>query len=39
MRIKILSSAVEDLHLGRVFYEDQGEGLGDMYSSGVDGRR
>ena len=31
MRIKILSSAVEDLHLGRVFYEDQGEGLGEYF--------
>jgi len=28
MRIKILSSAVEDLHAGRLFYENQGEGLG-----------
>ena len=31
MRIKILSSAVEDLHFGRVFYEDQGEGLGEYF--------
>jgi len=31
MRIKILSSAVEDLHLGRVFYENQGEGLGEYF--------
>ena len=31
MRIKILSSAVEDLHLSRVFYEDQGEGLGEYF--------
>ena len=31
MRIKILASAVEDLHLGRVFYEDQGEGLGEYF--------
>jgi len=28
MRIKVLSSAVEDLHAGRLFYEKQGEGLG-----------
>ena len=28
MRIKILSSAVDDLHAGRLFYENQGEGLG-----------
>jgi plasmid stabilization system protein ParE len=28
MRIKILSSAVEDLHAGRLFYEKQGEGVG-----------
>ena len=31
MRIKILSGAVEDLHLGRVFYEDQGEGVGEYF--------
>ena len=31
MRIKILSSAVEDLHAGRLFYEKQGEGLGDYF--------
>ena len=28
MRIKILSSAVDDLHAGRLFYEKQGEGVG-----------
>lgn len=28
MRIKILSSAVEDLHIGRLFYEEQAEGIG-----------
>ena len=28
MRIRILSSAVKDLHAGRLFYERQGEGLG-----------
>ena len=31
MRIKILSSAVEDLHAGRLFYEKQSEGLGDYF--------
>lgn len=28
MKIEVLSSAVEDLHAGRVFYEEQGEGVG-----------
>lgn len=31
MRIKILSSALEDLREGREFYEKQGEGLGDYF--------
>jgi plasmid stabilization system protein ParE len=31
MKIKILSSAVEDLHAGRVFYEKQGDGLGEYF--------
>jgi plasmid stabilization system protein ParE len=31
MRIKILSSAVEDLYAGRVFYERQGDGLGEYF--------
>jgi hypothetical protein len=31
MRIRILSSAVEDLHRGRVFYEKQGAGLGEYF--------
>jgi hypothetical protein len=31
MRIKILSSAVEDLYRGRLFYEKQGEGLGEYF--------
>ncbi len=31
MRIKILSSAVDDLHAGRLFYELQGEGLGEYF--------
>nr|VFJ49596.1 MAG: hypothetical protein BECKFW1821A_GA0114235_102341 [Candidatus Kentron sp. FW]VFJ56582.1 MAG: hypothetical protein BECKFW1821B_GA0114236_102837 [Candidatus Kentron sp. FW]VFJ69779.1 MAG: hypothetical protein BECKFW1821C_GA0114237_10202 [Candidatus Kentron sp. FW] len=35
MRIKILSSAAEDLHAGRLFYEDQGEGLGEYFFDSV----
>lgn len=31
MRIKILSSAVDDLYCGRLFYEKQGEGLGEYF--------
>ncbi|MFP4027699.1 MAG: type II toxin-antitoxin system RelE/ParE family toxin [Candidatus Brocadiia bacterium] len=31
MRIRILSSAVEDLHAGRRFYERQGEGVGEYF--------
>ena len=31
MRIKILSSALDDLHAGRLFYEPQGEGLGEYF--------
>jgi len=31
MRIKILSSALDDLHEGRLFYEKQGEGLGEYF--------
>ena len=31
MKVKILRSAVEDLHSGRSFYEKQGEGLGDYF--------
>ena len=31
MKIKILSSAVEDLYEGRLFYEKQGEGLGEYF--------
>jgi len=31
MSIKILSSAFEDLHAGRIFYEQQGEGLGEYF--------
>lgn len=28
MRIRVLSSAVADLHAGRMFYEEQAEGVG-----------
>ncbi len=31
MKIKILISAVKDLETGRLFYEKQGEGLGDYF--------
>ena len=31
MKIKILTSAVEDLHSGRLFYENQGEGIGEYF--------
>jgi plasmid stabilization system protein ParE len=31
MRVRILSSAVDDLHAGRLFYERQGEGLGEYF--------
>jgi hypothetical protein len=31
MRIKILSSAVDDLHAGRLFYQKQGAGLGEYF--------
>ena len=31
MKIKILLSAVEDLRAARVFYEKQGEGVGDYF--------
>lgn len=31
MRIKLLSSAMEDLYEGRLFYERQGEGLGEYF--------
>ena len=31
MRIKILSSAVEDLHAGRLFYEMQAAGVGEYF--------
>ena len=31
MKITILSSALEDLYEGRLFYEKQGEGLGEYF--------
>lgn len=31
MKIKLLSSAMEDLYEGRLFYERQGEGLGEYF--------
>ena len=31
MRVKILSSGVEDLFTGRLFYEQQGEGVGEYF--------
>ena len=31
MKIKILSTAIEDLYEGRLFYEKQGEGLGEYF--------
>jgi hypothetical protein len=35
MRIKILSSAIDDLHSGRLFYERQGEGLGEYFFDSI----
>ena len=31
MKIKVLSSTIEDLYEGRLFYEKQGEGLGEYF--------
>ena len=31
MKIKLLSSAMQDLYEGRLFYERQGEGLGEYF--------
>jgi plasmid stabilization system protein ParE len=31
MKIKILSTAIEDLYKGRLFYEKQGSGLGEYF--------
>ena len=38
MRIKILFSAVEDLHTGRLFYEKQGAGLGEYFFNSLFGQ-
>ena len=35
MRIKILSSAMDDLYEARLFYEKQGEGLGDCFFDSI----
>ena len=35
MRVRILTSALEDLASGRAFYEDQGPGLGDYFYDSV----
>ncbi len=31
MRIKVLSSAIDDLYAGRLFYENQAEGVGSYF--------
>ena len=35
MKIKILSSALNDLSMGRKFYEKQGEGLGEYFFDSI----
>jgi len=35
MRVRILTSAFEDLTFGRAFYEAQGQGLGDYFFDSV----
>ncbi len=35
MKIKLLSSALEDLYDGRLFYEKKGEGLGEYLHAGI----
>jgi len=35
MRIKILSSAMDDLYEARLFYEKQGEGVGDYFFDSI----
>lgn len=35
MRVRILTSAVDDLAAGRIFYDNQGEGLGDHFFDSV----
>jgi len=35
MRIKVLSSAMDDLYEARLFYERQGEGVGDYFFDAI----
>ena len=35
MRIRVLSSAVADLHAGRLFYEEQAEGVGAYFFDSI----
>jgi plasmid stabilization system protein ParE len=35
MRIKILRSAIDDLHSARLFYEKQGEGIGEYFFDSI----
>jgi hypothetical protein len=35
MKIRILGSALEDLHAGRQFYENQAEGVGEYFFDAV----
>jgi len=35
MRIKVLSSAIDDLYAGRLFYENQAEGVGSYFSDSL----
>jgi plasmid stabilization system protein ParE len=35
MKLRVLTSAFDDLAAGRRFYEDQGEGLGDYFFDSV----
>ncbi len=35
MKVRVLTSAIEDLFAGRVFYEKQGEGLGSYFFDSV----
>ena len=35
MRVRVLTSAVNDLARGREFYEEQGEGIGDYFFDSV----
>lgn len=35
MKIRILGSALEDLHSGRQFYENQAEGVGEYFFDAI----